>query len=88
MIGFADDGGSRVAEEQRNAPHRRKSHKDIDYPADHARLTAADEADEVELKNTDAAPVETADHKQRQRDFVNDHHFDVLLPPGISGAYT
>ena len=59
-----------VTEKQGDAPDRREGDQNINDPAHYAALTAADEADEVKLKDTDAAPVEAADDQQRERDFV------------------
>ena len=59
-----------LTEKQRDTPDCREGNENIDDSAHNAALTAADEADEVELENTDAAPVEAADNEQRKRDSV------------------
>lgn len=59
-----------VAEQKRNAPDSSQSNYDIDDPADNAGLSAADKADQIKLKNTDAAPVKAADNQKRQSNFI------------------
>ena len=59
-----------IAEQKRDTPQRGERDQNVDDPADNARLTSEEEADDVELKQTYAAPVDAADDQQRQRNFI------------------
>lgn len=50
-----------LAEKQRNAPNSRQCDHRVNNPADDSSLPAKDPSDYIELKNTDAAPVQRAD---------------------------
>ena len=75
------------AEEQRNAPHARQSDYGIDDAGDHGGGPAAYPRNEIELEQTDAAPVQGADDGDNQRDAIQDHHVRNLSFPKGYGGY-
>ncbi len=54
------------AEEQRNTPNAGKTDKRIDDAADDTALSAEQPSNQIELKNTDQAPVQRTDDAQDQ----------------------
>jgi hypothetical protein len=53
-----------VSEQQRDAPQRSQSNKNIYDPANDTGLTSEEEADYIKLEQSDAAPVDAADDQQ------------------------
>ena len=62
--------GLASAKQQRNAPNACKSYNGVDDAAEQRGLSAADPGNEVELKQSDAAPVESAYDGQNQRNAI------------------
>ena len=54
-----------VSEQKRNAPQSRQSNENIYDPAYDTGLSSEEEADYIKLKQSDAAPVDTAYDQQR-----------------------
>ena len=65
--------GFRVAEQKRDTPYGGQTNQGIDDPADGAVGAAADEGDQVETKDADGTPVQTANDGQDQSNFVDKH---------------
>jgi hypothetical protein len=61
VIVCVDDGCFGVPEKEGDAPNARKGNKRIYDSAENRTLTAENPGNKVELKKTDAAPVESAD---------------------------
>lgn len=53
-------GFGRISEQKRDTPQRRQSDDNIDDTADDPWLSAEEERDQIELKQANAAPVDTA----------------------------
>ena len=70
--------GLASAKQQRDAPNAGKSYQSIDDAAEQRGLSAADPRNDVKLKQSDAAPVESANDGQNQRNAIQYHH-DCLL---------
>ena len=68
------------AEYERNAPDTRKSNYRIDNSADYGHRSAAYPRDEVEIKNTYATPVESADNSENKSYSVYYHHHVLAFP--------
>lgn len=58
------------AEEERDAPHGRNSHKNVNSSCDKAAGAAEEPGDEVEFKDTDQTPVYSAHDEQNKSDLV------------------
>lgn len=67
------------AKQQRNAPNTGKSYNGVDDAAEQRGLSAADPCNEVKLKQSDAAPVESANDGQNQRNAIQNHHECLLF---------
>lgn len=74
---LGDHGVFLGTEEQRNAPDARQGDHRVDNAGENGTLAAADPCNDVERKQSDAAPVQGTDNGENQGDFVDDH---VLLP--------
>ena len=57
-------------EEQRDAPDARQTHRGIDDTREQGRRSTADPCNDIELEQTDAAPVERADDTDDQRNTI------------------
>ena len=71
--------GLASAKQQRNAPNAGKSYQSIDDAGEKRGLSAADPGNEVKLKQSDAAPVESAYDGQNQRNAIQNHHDGLLF---------
>lgn len=67
-IFFFDNGA--FAEQKGNAPDACQSNEGINNPADNGVLAAKDPGDDIKTENTDRTPVDCADNRQQQREFV------------------
>ncbi len=64
-----------MAEKQRNAPYPRQSHYGKNDPADDRRLAAENPAYDIELKQSDRAPVQRSDnHKDQSYSVQHTYH--------------
>ena len=72
-----------VAEEQGDAPDTRQRDNGIDHAADGSALAAESPCHNVELKQSDAAPVDSADNHEDKRQSVQ-HVFHSSFLPGNS----
>ena len=70
--------GLASAKQQRDAPNAGKSYKSVDDAGKQRGLSATDPRNDVKLKQSDAAPVESANDGQNQRNAIQYHH-DCLL---------
>ena len=71
--------GLASAKQQRNAPNAGKSYQSVDDAGEKRGLSAADPGNEVKLKQSDAAPVESAYDGQNQRNAIQYHHDRLLF---------
>ena len=62
-----------LAEEKRDAPDTRKSNYYVDYSRKKSSRASRNPSNEVEGEKTDKTPVERADYRYNQRDFVYKH---------------
>ena len=60
-------------EEKRNAPNAGEGNESVYYAADESVLPTAEPGDYIELKKTDAAPVERAHDGENKRDSIYYH---------------
>ena len=70
--------GLASAKQQRDAPNACKAYNSVDDAAEQRGLSATDPGNDVELEESDAAPVERAYNGQNQRNAIQYHH-DCLL---------
>ena len=70
--------GLASAKQQRDAPNAGKSYKSVDDAGKQRGLSATDPRNDVKLKQSDAAPVESTNDGQNQRNAIQYHH-DCLL---------
>ena len=63
------------AEQKRDTPNARQGDDGVDDAGQESVLTAADPRDNIEGKQSDAAPVECADDGDDQRDAIHNHGF-------------
>ena len=70
--------GLASAKQQRDAPNACKAYNGVDDAAEQRGLSATDPGNDVELEESDAAPVERAYNGQNQRNAIQYHH-DCLL---------
>jgi hypothetical protein len=59
-----------VAEQKRNTPDGRKCHQNVDQSAENGRCAAEHPCDQIQLKNADKTPVDTADNQQYQSKLI------------------
>ena len=71
--------GFASAKQQRNAPNACKSYNSVDDAGEERGLSTADPGNEVKLKQSDAAPVESAYDGQNQRNAIQNHHDGLLF---------
>lgn len=64
-----------IAEQERNTPDGRKRHQNVDQSAHDRRGTAEHPSDEIEFKDPDKTPVDTADDQQYQSELIPHHLF-------------
>ena len=69
------------AEDEGNAPDAGESDYCVDDTADDGILTAEEPGNGVELKETDAAPVEGADNGKNQSNTIHQHKRSILSWP-------
>lgn len=62
-----------ASEKQRNAPKRAKTHNGVYDAAYYGGLTAENPCDNIEIENTDTAPVDTAYYQERKSNSIK--HF-------------
>ena len=67
-----------ASEEQRNAPRRRKRHNDIHDTAEDCALSAEHPRNQVKAEYSHKTPVESADDKQHQRQFIYPHFWSTF----------
>ena len=58
------------AEEERNAPYRRDSYKDVDCSCEDGARTAECKCNEVEIEYPDKTPVYSSDDEKYEGDFI------------------
>lgn len=58
------------AEEERNAPDSRDGYKNVDCTGSKASCASKHPGNQVKLENSDETPVDSADNKQDECDFV------------------
>ena len=75
--------GFASAKQQRNAPNACKTYNGVDNAREQRGLSAADPCNDVELKQSDAAPVESTNDGQNQRNAIQYHHFVSFAYCGI-----
>ena len=61
-------------EDERNTPYTRKGNYRINNSADDSHRTAADPGNDVEIENSDASTVESADNSKNKSYSVYYHH--------------
>ena len=59
-----------LPEKERDAPHARQGDDGIDDAADQRILTTADPGDDIKLEEAYAAPVESADNGENERNTI------------------
>ena len=69
-------------EQQGNAPQGGEADKGVDHAGDRRGLSAAYPCDYVELEQTDAAPVDTADYRENKCDAI---YYHGLLSSSLCG---
>lgn len=58
------------AEEEGDAPDSRDRYENVDCPGSKASSTSKHPGDQIKLKDPDQTPVDSADNKQDECDFV------------------
>ena len=66
--------GLASAKQQRDAPNAGKSYQSVDDAGEQRGLSTADPGNDVKLKKSDAAPVESTNNGQNQRNAIQYHH--------------
>ena len=71
--------GLASAKQQRNTPNTGKSYYRVDDAGEERGLSTADPCNDVKLKQSDAAPVESTYDGQNQRNAIQYHHDRLLF---------
>ena len=75
-----------VSEQQRGAPQTRGAYQGVDDPGQHSSRAAAQEGHAVEAEQAHAAPVQSADDRQGQRNLVNNDQGNTSFGPPAKNA--
>jgi len=78
-------GRASGAEQKRNAPHGRQSDDGVNDAGNDGVRAAADPRNDIKLKDSDRAPVDSADNQQRENEFIQ-HCNQASFPAGCVRA--